>query len=102
MERRSRSCLVLPSADRTILVAPRGPCPSFALAHRLREPIVEVADDVGNALDADRKAHHIGPGAGGDLLLLVELAMRRRRGMDDERAGVADIGEMREELDALD
>src|SRR5258708_418638 len=66
------------------------------------EPLVEVGADVGDALDADREAHHGGPGAGGDLLRGRELAMRRRAGVQDERARVADIGEMREELDALD
>jgi hypothetical protein len=80
---------------------PSGLAPLSA-AHRLRQPLIEIADDVGDALEADREAHHIGPGAGGDLLLGGELAMRRRCRMNDQRAGVADIGEMGEELDRLD
>jgi len=73
-----------------------------ALLHRLGERLVEVGDDVADALHADRQAHDIGAGAGGVLLRLGELAVRRRGRVDDQRAGVADIGEMREQLAALD
>src|SRR5260370_18740316 len=61
------------------------------------EPLVEVGDDVGDALDADREAHHVGAGAGGDLLLGRELAMRRRAGVEDEPAPVADTRAVRAE-----
>ena len=43
-----------------------------------------------------------GPAPAGDLLLVGELAVRGRGRMDDQRAGVADIGEMREQLQRLD
>src|SRR5258708_28772799 len=61
-----------------------------------------MGDGAANALEADGGGHDVAPRAGGDLLLGRELAMRRRAGVQDERARVADIGEMREELDALD
>ncbi len=43
-----------------------------------------------------------GVDAGGALLVLVELAMRRRRRVDDQRLRVADVGEVRQELHRLD
>ena len=49
-------------------------------------------------LDANRHAHHIGQHAGGDLLLGVELPVRGRCRMDDERARVADVGQVAQEL----
>src|SRR5262249_42273298 len=51
---------------------------------------------------ADRYADHIGSRARRLALLVGELAMRRRRRMQDERSRVADIGEVRPELAALD
>ena len=52
-----------------------------------------------DVLDADREAHHLRAGAGLRLLLIRELAVRGRGRMDDQRARVADIGEMREQLE---
>ena len=43
-----------------------------------------------------------GEHAGGALLVLGQLPVRRRRRMDDQRLRVADVGEMREELHGLD
>ena len=37
-----------------------------------------------------------------DLLLAGELLVRRRRRVDDERLGVAHVGEEREELERVD
>src|SRR5260221_6029236 len=68
----------------------------------MRQRLVEIGDDVGDALHPDREAHNVGTGTGGGLLRLGELAMGRRGRVEDERAGVADIGEVREELAALD
>ena len=67
---------------------------------RCRQRLIQVGDDVGRVLDADREAHHIRAGARLRLLLVGKLAMRGRGRMDDQRAGVADIGEMGEQLDA--
>jgi hypothetical protein len=50
----------------------------------------------------DRQADHVGPGAGGDLLLGAELAVRGRGGVDDERAGVADVGDVGDQLAVVD
>ncbi len=43
-----------------------------------------------------------GPAPACDLLRVGELAVRGRGRMDDQRAGVADIGEVREQLDVGD
>src|SRR5919106_3301550 len=64
--------------------------------------LVEVGDDVGRGLEANREPHDLRPGACLAQLLLVELAMRGRGRMDDQRARVADVGEMREQLARLD
>ena len=61
-----------------------------------RDRLIEIGDDVVDILDADRQAHHVGTGARLLQLLGRELAVGRRRRMDDERARVAEIGEMRE------
>src|SRR5262249_19388715 len=67
-----------------------------------RQGAIEVANDVVHGFEADRYADHVGSRARRLALLGGELAMRRRRRMQDERTRVADIGEMRPELAALD
>src|SRR5262249_30279362 len=71
----------------------------FAKPTLERERMLQICDDVFRLLDADRQTYHAGPRAGLDLLGVGQLPMRRRRRMDDERAGVADIGEMRKQPD---
>ena len=53
-------------------------------------------------LDADREADHVLRHAGGVQLTVVELRVRRRRRVDRERLGVADVGQVREQLQAVD
>ena len=67
-----------------------------------RERLLEIADDVLRILDADREPHHVRAGARLDLLRVGELAVRRRGRVDDQRARVADIGEVREQLQVGD
>src|SRR3546814_18580472 len=57
------------------------------------------SDLVVGVFDADGEADDVGAGAGGFLLFLRELTMGRRGRVDDEASGVADIGEVAEELD---
>ena len=71
--------------------------PSSGLASADR--LFQIGDDVVDILDADRQAHHFGSGARLLQLLGRQLAVGRRGRMDDERARVAEIGEMREQLD---
>ena len=60
--------------------------------------LVEIGDDVVDVLDADRQADHVGRGACKLQLILRQLAVGGRGRVDDQRARVADIGEVREQL----
>ena len=64
----------------------------------IRQRLVEVGDDVVLVLDADREPDDVRAGAGLDLLRVGKLTMRGRSRMNDQRTGVADIGQMREQL----
>ena len=59
----------------------------------LRNRLVKISDDVLNVFQADRQAHHVGRGASQLELVGVELAVRGGSRVDDQRAGVADVGE---------
>src|SRR5262249_31678203 len=54
-----------------------GLCPPYKVSRRFQR-LIEVADDVGLVLDADRHAHHVGAGAGLHFLLVRELFVRGR------------------------
>ena len=69
-------------------------------AARRVERLREVGEDVVGMFDADGEPHVAGRDAGGELLLGRQLLMRRRGGMDGERARVADVGDMIEQLRA--
>src|SRR5579864_6008316 len=60
----------------------------------LRQRLVQVRDDVVDGLEADREPDHVGTGACRHLLLGRELPVRGRGRMEDQRARVADVGEM--------
>ena len=64
--------------------------------------LIEVGDDVFHIFDADRDADHIRRGACFDLLLGLELAVGGRGRVDDQRAGVAEIGHMAEDIQRID
>src|SRR5215469_12661576 len=91
---------VLPSSENCIGSLRRGLEANRLLrrAQRLRE----VVDDVVDVLEADRKADHVLADARSGERRGIELLMGRARRMDDERLGVADIGEMRGELQTVD
>ena len=66
------------------------------------ERLVEVRLDVLDVLDADRQPDVLRRHAGLRLLFRRQLRMRRRRRMNHERLGVADIGQVARKLDAVD
>ncbi|MPL71114.1 hypothetical protein SDC9_16885 [bioreactor metagenome] len=82
--------------------------PALSMSWRLAsgggggERLVEVGDQVGHILDPDRQPHHARRGAGGDLLFLAQLAMRGRGRVDDQRARIAEVRDMAEELQIVD
>ena len=53
-------------------------------------------------LETDGQSDVVGRNSGRVLLRFGELLVRRRRGMDRERLRVADVREVREELEAVD
>src|SRR6516165_12951 len=72
----------------------------FEQSSHLREALLEVADEILGILESDRQPHHLGTGTRLHLLRVGELAVGGRGRMNDERAGVANIGEMRKQPDA--
>ena len=62
------------------------------------ERLLQVRDQIFLVLDADREPDHVGAGAGLHFRGVVELAVRGRGRVNHQRAGVADIGQVREQL----
>src|ERR1700676_4794560 len=77
-------------------------CSHGSLSRAGLQRLIDVPEDIIERFQSDRQPNHFRRNTGGALLFLVELAMRRRRRMDDQRLGIADIGQMRQELDRLD
>src|SRR2546421_10568478 len=69
---------------------------------RLGQRLLEVPEDVLEVLDPDRDPDQLGPDPGRAQLLGVELLVRRRAWMADQRLRVAHVGYVREELHRLD
>ena len=63
---------------------------------------IEVGDEILRVLEADRESNHLRWHTCELLGLGVELRVRRRRRVDNERLGVTDIRNMREDGEALD
>ncbi len=85
------------SADEAIRpVTP--PCGRCRLLARTRERLGQVRQDVVGMLDADRETNVARRHAGGELLIGGELLMRGRGRMDGERARIADVGDVIEQL----
>lgn len=76
----------------------------FLLALPLAGPqrLVEVLEDVVDVLQAHRQPHQLRRHAGLRLLLGGKLLVRRAGRMDHQRLGVADVGQVGVELDAVD
>src|SRR6266849_3693910 len=73
---------------------------SLSRAHLQR--LIDVPEDIIERFQSDRQPNHLRRNTSGALLLFVELTMRRRCRMNDQRLGIADIGQVRQELDRLD
>ena len=63
---------------------------------------LQVGDQVVRVLQADRQPDRARPDAGGGERRVVHAEVRRRRRMDHQRAAVADVGQVREQLQRLD
>ena len=66
------------------------------------ERLVNVLEDVLDGLEADREAHHVRGAPRRVELCRGELGVRGRRRVDGEGARVADVGHVRDELQAVD
>ncbi len=71
-------------------------------SRRRLQRLVEIGEDVVDVLDADGQANVIVGDAGRQLLFGRELRVGGARRMDGERARVADVGDMIEELERVD
>ncbi len=67
-----------------------------------RQALVEIGENIVNMFYADRKPNIAFRNPGRELFFRAELRMRRRRRMNGEAAGIADIGDMVEELQMVD
>src|SRR5690606_18565089 len=63
---------------------------------------IQICEDIVDVLNADRQAHIAFRHARSRQLFPLQLRMRCRRRMDGEAAHVADIGDMIEQLQAVD
>ena len=61
--------------------------------------MLEVGNDVLRILETHRQSHNVRSGAGLNLLRVGQLTMRCRGGVNDQRARIADVCQMREKLD---
>ena len=66
------------------------------------ECLVDVGEDVVDVLDADGEAYEFGGDASGGLLFGGELGMGGSGRMNGEAAGVADVGQVGEQLKLVD
>src|SRR5271165_7667263 len=74
----------------------------FLFLRRRLQRLIEIGQDVVDMLDADRQAHVALGHAGRELFCGRELRVGRRRRVDDERASVADVGDVIEEFQRVD
>ena len=68
----------------------------------LTEGLVEIPEDIVEGFEPNRNTHHVRGHSGGDLLFFAKLAVRRRRRVNNQRARVADIGEVAHKLGIID
>ena len=66
------------------------------------ERLVDVGNNVLHLLDAYGEADEIGGDPCRNLLLRRQLLVGRGSGMNDQRLGVTDVGQVRQELHAID
>src|SRR6478672_7389082 len=64
--------------------------------------LIEIPADVDRVFNPNRNPDQVGTGSGGNLLLLAQLLVSGAGGVDDQRFGVADVGEMRDQGQAFD
>ena len=69
---------------------------------RCRQSLIEIPQEIVEALQSDGNADHIRADAGHDLLLIGQLLVRCAARVNHQAFGVSDIGEMRVNLDGLD
>ena len=69
---------------------------------RCGKRLIEIPDQVVQVLKSDREPHHILGDACGGMILVAQLLVCGGGGMDDEALGIADIREVREDLQGVD
>ena len=70
-----------------------------ASARRL-QCLVQIRDQVFGVFDTDGEADRVRRGAGGNLLFFGQLTVRGRGRVDDQRAGIPEVCDMAEQVQA--
>ena len=76
--------------------------PSHNLFCRRRQRLVQVPEDVFDVLQADAQADEVGADTGCGHLLGRQLAVGGAGRVDGQALGIADVGEVAEELQVVD
>ena len=79
-----------------------GPCLIGVGGSGSGEGLFEVGPEVGEVFAAKAQADVVGLHAGGNLLFRGQLAVRGACGVDGQALGVADVGQVAEEFEAVD
>src|SRR4051794_14910437 len=74
----------------------------FCLRSRDIQGLIKVPEDIVDIFKPDTQADEIGGYAGAELLLFVELAVSGRSRVDRQALGVAHVGQVAEQFQALD
>ena len=75
---------------------------ALGLRARRSKRLLEVGNDIINVLGTDRDADEVLRNTTANLFLIRELLVGRGPRVDSQRLGVSDIGQVRDQLEAID
>ena len=96
-----RTCIIIKLNNGTALLHRAVPWVRHLSGGGGSQGLVQVSDEIFDVLNTHRQTHHVGSGAGGNLLLLRELAVSGGGRVDDQTAGIPEIGHVAEVLEVV-